>query len=137
MYDRWEYTVPANTAEASSIKVECKVSLGTLTDLRVYAPLGCAGLLRCRVFIGEKSVAPRSAKSYLAGEGFIADLRGVNEPISGNLPVLRWELWNLDDTNDHTPWMDAAWVETEESYDKLGYVQLRELATALKRALRI
>jgi hypothetical protein len=135
MYDRWERTVLAGTAEENAVVVECKVTPGTLTDLRVYAPSGCKGLLKCRVFIGEKPIAPRSGKAFLAGEGFIADIRGAFEPITGNLPVLKWVLWNEDITWPHTPWMDANWISEDEPYERTTSRTMVEFAANMNRLL--
>lgn len=135
MYDRWEYTVPKNTAEEDAIVVECNVTPGTLTDLRVYAPSGCAGLLKCRVFIGERPIAPRSGKAFLAGEGFIAEIRGAFELISGNIPVLRWVLWNEDTLFDHTPWMDASWISEDEPYERTTSRAMVEFVANMNRLL--
>jgi len=135
MYDRWEYTVPANTAEADAIRVKCKVTPGMLTRLRVYHPQGCENLVRGRVFLGEKPIAPRSSKNYLAGEGFVCDIRDARETISEDLPVLNWELWNLDDTYNHTPWIDAEWTSEYEPYEKKIHQSIHDFVTDLRRLI--
>lgn len=127
MNDRWEYTIPANTLEVDRIKVECKISPGLLTKLVVYYPPGCHGLARCRVFLGQKPVAPRTPAHYLAGNGMAITLDNVNEFITENIPVLTWEVWNVDDTYPHTPWMLAEWISEEEPVEHRIYAILKKL----------
>lgn len=135
MHDRWEYTIPADTAEADAVKVPCKISPGALVGLRVYHPRGCRDLVRSRIMLGEKPIAPRSAKHFLAGEGFVCDMRNVWEPIKEDLPVLNWTLWNTDDTFPHTPWIDAEWISSDEPYALMTYRVVYELVNILKKVL--
>lgn len=127
MFDQWELTIPANTAETAPEKKECKISIGILTELFVFFPAGCHGLARCRVFLGMKPVAPRSPKHYLAGDDGPIDVKGLIEPIRPNLPVLNWELWNLDETYTHTLWLGATWTPLEESELDQMIEQLKNL----------
>lgn len=135
MFDRWEYTITANTSEALRKKVECKISPGTLTDLVVYFPPGCHGMVKCRVFLGEKPVAPRSAARYLAADGFAIELHNINELISENLPVLTWEIWSPDTAYPHALWMSAEWISAEESYEKQTVSILKEFTKTLRRLI--
>lgn len=137
MQDRWEYTIPANTAEADKVKVECKISPGTLKDLDIYFPAGCQDLARCRIFLGEKNIAPRSGGSHISGEDTLIPFHGINERVREDLSVLNWFVWNLDDTFDHTIWLSAVWTEEDEPYDKKSYSALEELNSALRRILRL
>lgn len=79
------------------------------------------------MFLGEKPIAPRSPKHYLAGDDGPIDIRGLYEPIRPNLPVLNWHLWNVDETYDHTLWMGATWMPLEESELKSIEKQLKAL----------
>lgn len=133
MFDRWEYTVPANTAEVDAVKIECKISPGMLTDLVVFFPPGCHGLAKSRVFLGEKPIAPRSAKGYLAADAFAVELHHINELISENLPVLRWELWSPGSSYPHTLWMSAEWISAEEPYEKQTVTVIRDLVDIIKK----
>jgi hypothetical protein len=135
--DRWEYTIPHNTSEAGAIKVECPISPGLLTDLFIYFPGGCKNLARCRVFIGEKPIAPRSAKHYIAADAQLIPLRMINELISDNLPVLNWWVWNLDDTYDHTIWMLALWQGMDEPVDLMTYRELKDLVDLWKKLIGV
>lgn len=132
MYDQWRYTVAANTAEADAVKVEAKVSPGILTDLRVFMPPGCADLVKSRVFLGQKPIAPRSEGHYLAGEGYVADLHYMREPIREDLPVLNWYIWSNGTRYSHTPIMDAAWLSISEPWEKQMIDEIRELRASIR-----
>lgn len=137
MFDRWEYTIPANTTEANAVKRECKVTRGVLTDLLIYFPPGCHNLARCRIFLGEKAIAPRDESNFIAADGMAIPIRYFNEPIKEDLPVLNWHCWNLDDTFDHTIWMSAQWIGLDEPYEAKMYQELKNLALLLKRMMRV
>lgn len=132
MHDRWEYTIPPRTTEKNRIRVECPVSSGTLTRLCVYFPPGNYDLGRCRIRLGEKPIAPRSPSSFLTSNGHMIVLEDMEENIDENRPVLIWELWNLDMTWPHTPWMTAEWVGAEEPYAKTSAFSIRRLVAVLE-----
>lgn len=127
MFEQFEYTIPANTSLANRAKQELKISIGILTDLFIFFPAGCHGLARCRVFLGEKPVAPRTPSSYVAGDDGPVNVNSLLEPIKPNLPVLNWELWNLDDTYTHTLWLGATWTPLTESELKQILLELKTM----------
>jgi len=135
MFDRWEYTVPAGTKEADAIRVECKISPGVLTDLVVFFPPGCHGLVKSKVYLGEKPIAPRSDKQCLAADAFAVELHHVNELISENRPVLNWFLWAPETSYPHTLWMSAEWISADEPYEKRGVRVMEDFVGIFKRLL--
>lgn len=135
MHDRWEYTIPADTAEADAVRVECRISPGVLKTLIVYNPPGCENLARCRVFLGEKPIAPRSKSNYIAMDGDMIVLRELNEPIRDDLPVLNWEVWNEDQTYGHTIWLAAEWISADEPHEKRAADLLADFVGLMKRLL--
>lgn len=137
MHDRWEYTIPANTAEADAIRVKCGVSPGTLRSLIIFMPRGCQNLARCRVFIGERPVAPRSMKNFIACEGYALELRHLDEPIQEDLPVLNWDVWNIDETWPHTIWMSAEWTTAPEPYEKTTARSIGDFVSIMKRLIGV
>ncbi|MBA7711475.1 hypothetical protein ES703_120438 [subsurface metagenome] len=74
MYDRWEYTIPEDLGEDERRRVKCPITRGFLRSLTIYFPPGCHNLARCRVFVGERPVAPRSAGHYIAAEGMAVNI---------------------------------------------------------------
>lgn len=136
MNDRWEHTITANKAFASRDKLQLQISPGVLTKLIIFFPAGCQSLARCRVFLGQKPVAPRSAAHYLAGDNLAIVLDQMDESIKENLPELNWELWNIDDTYSHTLWLLAEWISEDEPYAMKTYRVTRNLASILTRMFR-
>jgi len=137
VFDRWSYSIPANTSEADAISVECKISTGLLTELCMFFPDGCENLARARAFVGEKPVMPRSAKNYIAADGMPIYAKDLNEPITGNIPVINWHVWNLDDTYDHEIWLYAIWMSDEEPYQRATYFALSDFIKLLKKLFRM
>jgi len=136
MFDFWEYTVPKNTAETALIRRECKISPGILTDIRVYFPLGVNSVAKARVYIGEKPVLPRSAKSYVTGDGADVGAIDIFEPITGNRPILNWDVWNTSTKNDHTLQLKATWVTEEEmAADRALLAAMLNRLDSINRAL--
>jgi len=133
MFDRWEYVAPADKTEAEAEKVVCKLSPGLLQQLRIFIPQGSKKYVRCRVFLGEKPIAPRSKGQYLSGEGFVVDLQDLREPIKEDLPVLNWFVWNTDATYPHTPWMSAAWLSIDVPYEKELLEEMKDFINIFKQ----
>lgn len=137
MYDRWEYTIPANTAEADAKRVRCPITKGFLRSLMVYYPPGCMNLARCRIFAGERPVAPRSPANYMAGNGMAVHIRYLNEPIQDDIPVLNWHVWNVDELFDHTIWMSAEWISEEKPYEMKMMHQMDEFIQIMRSVLGV
>ena len=123
MFDQWQQTVPANTAEADSLKVKLTISPGILRAIYLYFPAGVQQLAKCRVFLGVKPIVPRSAGRFVTGEDVLIPVTNMTENISENIPELTWELWNEDDTYDHTLWLNAEWITAEEAETQLSLFQ--------------
>lgn len=115
MFEQWHYTIPANTSADDFITVELKISIGVIKRLMVYFPYGCEFLARCRVLLGAKPLLPRSRAGYVTGNGSLIDVGEITEPTKGNNPELVWELWNLDETYNHTLTLTCSWVSEEEA----------------------
>lgn len=137
MYDRWEYTIPADTAEADRIRVKCPITKGFLRSLTVFFPPGCFNLARCRVFAGERPVAPRSAANYIAADGMATHLQYLNEPIWEDIPVLNWDVWNVDELFDHTIWMSAEWISEEKPCEMKMMHQMEEFLQIMRDVLGV
>jgi len=136
VFDRWEYTIPKETAETALIVQQCRISPGTLTGLWLFFPAGCHGLARSRVLLGLKPIMPRSAGNCVAADDMAIVLSQVNEPIKGNLPFLRWELWNVDDTYPHTLWLGAEWISEDEPLSLKTYRATQALVDLWRAILR-
>lgn len=137
LYDRWEYTIPPNTAEADKVRIPCPITPGFLRSLTVYFPPGCHGLARCRVFVGERPVAPRSGKHFIAANDMAVHIQYLNEPVQEDIPVLNWEVWNLDEAYPHTIWMSAEWISAEKPYEMKMMNQMDEFLSIMRKVLGV
>ena len=114
MFEQWFHTTLAGTSESNANRVKCKISNGILRNIYIYFPSGCMYLAKCRVFLGEKPVIPRSAKGYIAGEGTLVPAMHLFDNITENLNVLNWDIWNEDTANPHTLFLIAEWTTEDE-----------------------
>jgi len=79
---------------------------------------------------------PRSPGHYVAADDMAIVLSQVNEKIKGNLPLLRWELWNIDDTYPHTLWLGAEWISEDEPLSLKTYKATQALVDLWRAVLR-
>lgn len=137
MFDRWEYTIPADTAEADKIRVKCPITRGFLRSITLFMPEGCWNYARCRVFVGERPIVPRSAGNFIALNGIAERIRYLNEPVWDDIPMLNWDVWNLDDTYDHTIWMSAEWLSEEKPYEMKMVHQMEEFLSLMRNLIGV
>ena len=137
MYDRWEYTIPAGREEADAIRVPCPVTKGFLRSLTIFFPPGCQNLARCRVAVGLRPIAPRSKSNYIAADAMAVRIQYLNEPIWEDLPVLNWDVWNLDTANPHTIWMSAEWLSEEKPYEMKMAHMMEEFITTINKLIGV
>lgn len=137
MFDRWEYTIPANTAEADAVRVTCPITKGFLKSINIYFPPGCWGLARCRIFVGQRPIVPRSSANFIAADSALIPIRYLNEPVQDDIPVLNWDVWNLDQAYPHTIWMSAEWLSEEKPYEMQMAHQMEEFITVINRLLGV
>jgi len=114
MFEQWQYTITALTAEADLVRRELAISKGILKRLDVLFPFGCEFYARCRVFVGSKPILPRSSKGYATGNGMPVSTGDIFESMLEDIPTLIWELWNLDEIYPHTLTLSATWIAEEE-----------------------
>lgn len=76
---------------------------------------------------------PRSRANYLAAEDMAVDHRNINVRVREDLPVLNWDVWNIDDTYPHTIWMAAQWMSEDEPYELMIFRVMRDFVNAFKR----
>jgi len=124
-------TVPANTPESNPVVETINVSEAYVTEISVYFPSGCYALVRGRAFYGSEQIAPKPAGSDFRGNGML-----VRSPMRWKCPEkpcpIRFELWNIDDTYDHTP---IIYITTAEEEEARPYKVLQDFITILKRLM--
>ena len=140
MFERWEYEIPKNTAEADKILEHVEISLGVITAVEVGFAAGCGGydwstnesvmLARSRLLWKQSAIAPRSPSGYLAADDFVIRIEPMLFPILKGEPILTWELWNLDDTYPHELWLGINWLTKEELEKELD--QMKQLGYSMQ-----
>jgi len=121
MFFSWDIKVPANTREDTPLERTLRLTLGTIEDVTVYFPLGCAGLVGVRLLRGGFQLVPLSPGEWLTGN-FQAVPCKVNYELSSAPAELKLVAVNLDDTFPHTVsvWINLARREVyrEEQYQR-------------------
>jgi len=98
--DFWfEKTTPANTAKVDALEEEIKLSAGTIEQVWIFHPAGCAGLAYATITEGIHQLYPTNPKEAYHGDGIpfiFPDDHKLKKPA-----LLKLKTWNLDDTYDH------------------------------------
>jgi len=126
-------TVPASTPEDTPVVREFNIEEDYVTSIDVYFPPGCCGLCRARAYYGSEQIAPKPAGSDFRGDGAL-----VKSPMRWRIPErpcpIRFELWNLDDTYEHTP---ILYIVTAEEEEAKPYKVLSDFVSILKKLMGI
>ena len=95
-------TVPPNTTRDNAVRQVVKVAPGTLEQLEIEFPTGCAGLVHVQILYQDVQTWPSNLDQSFTGNGSHLVFRE-------SLPVKKAPFefiiraWNLDDTYPHTP----------------------------------
>ena len=94
-------TIPKLTLATAKVSVTCEIHPGTVKQLQVYFPPGCAALAHVQVFFWDRQVWPTNPNSDFTGDdtllSFPENLVIVEAPFEF---VIKG--WNDDDTYPHT-----------------------------------
>ena len=96
-----QITIAKNTSEANASQTEIKVSKGVITNIWINFPSGCAGLVKLRVYHEGHPFLPVNADNYIRGNNYTFKFPIMYE-ITEEPMTLKVELWNDDDTFEHT-----------------------------------
>jgi hypothetical protein len=95
-------TIPKLTQRAAPVSEVIPVHPGTVKQVEVFFPPGCAGLAHVTIWYWERQVWPGNPDGYFTGDGqsltFPEDLELTDQPYSFTVKG-----WNEDDTYSHTP----------------------------------
>lgn len=96
-----DITVTKATTEATLETTRIKMHSGIITNIGVYFPPGCVGLVKVRLRIGRHQIAPFNPSGQFVGNDqyiwYNEFLPLVDEPY-----VVWCEAWNEDAVYDHT-----------------------------------
>ena len=129
-------TTPANTAKASALELELKLTEGVITQVWMLHPEGCHGLAHAAIFEGGHQLYPNNPDEDYHGND-VPMILGDNYELKGPA-LLKLKTWNLDETYPHTVYIRISVlrgkidVQTQALIDSLE--GLRVLLTGTRTA---
>lgn len=96
-----QITISADTSEANAEKTYFKVNRGVISKIWVTFPSGCVGLVKMRMYHEGHPFLPVNQDNYIRGNGYTFEFPVMFE-ITEEPQLLTVEIWNDDDTYDHT-----------------------------------
>jgi hypothetical protein len=104
MQYKQELPVDPNTTEENATEYRVKLTSGTITEILIHFPWGCANLVHCQVLRNTWQILPLTRGEYLGGNDFthkyLTKLDILEEPYE-----IIVKLYNDDDTYLHTPFI--------------------------------
>ena len=101
MFYSFDLVIPANTTEASPLRLDVEMAPGTVHRVEVQIPRGVRGLARTRALHALHQVWPANPDGSLTGDDVLIawteEWELDEEPFA-----LTLEGWNTDDTFSHT-----------------------------------
>lgn len=92
-------STPANTAKKDALKIDLKLTKGTITRVSLFHPEGCHGLAYAAILHGKHQRYPRNSPDAYHGNDvpmITEDNYKLGEPA-----LLKLVTWNTDDTYAH------------------------------------
>lgn len=86
-------TIPAGTAKASPIKLQCALGWSRVSQLLVTFPPGCSGFVGVRFLYSDNPVYPIGSSSF-----FVMDDFTLSIPVTNQKPGGQWSMsgYNTD-----------------------------------------
>jgi len=94
-------TVPANTLQSDPAKEFVLLVRGILSEIEIWFPPGCAGLVHCQVYDGPHQVFPREDGQSFVGDDWHILIKDAL-PIHGEPFGLTVLGWSPGASYDHT-----------------------------------
>lgn len=95
-------TIQPNTAETSPTRLNVKLNIGTLVNVEVYFPWGCAGAVGVRVLHYESQLFPTNPDEWFTGNDILIRFECEYEILEGP-GEFKIEGYNECDTYPHAP----------------------------------
>ncbi len=96
-----DITIPANTSRNDQIRTDLKVHKGVIYEFEVVFPPGCAGLVKCAIFVGGEQIIPFKEGTYLKGDTFPVRGREYVD-LKNDTNEIHIYSYNEDEVYDHT-----------------------------------
>jgi len=94
-------TIPANTTESDPHEEYLEVCFGTISQVFVLFPPGCAGLAHLQIFYQTRQIFPTTPGGSFTGDDTQYEF-SERWPIYESPHELLLRAWNTDDTYEHT-----------------------------------
>jgi len=104
MIFRWEQTIPANTPRSAPLEWKMRITTGTITNVWIFFPWGCANLAGIQIWYEGTQVWPVTANEWMRGNDILYHFEDPYR-IETEPTFLLIKGYNEDDTYDHTPWV--------------------------------
>ena len=95
-------SIPANTAKSAAVDTDLFIHAGTVTQVSIEFPKGCAGLVHAQIFHWERQLWPTNTDSDFASDAaqivFTEDYKVIDPPF-----MFTVREWNLDELYAHAP----------------------------------
>ena len=99
----YDFAIPvsANTTRNTAETTDLSLAPGTVQEVEILFPSGCAGLVHVTIRRGLHQVWPANADGSIIGDGDTVDWL-EDYPMYDAPTTLQCVAWNEDDTYDHT-----------------------------------
>jgi len=133
MFYQFALPLPANTAKADEINLECVLSYGKIRKIDVQFPTGCGGFAHLAIDRFGRQLLPTNTGSYFVSDGELIssdeDIDIMDRPYSIYLRG-----YNTDDTYSHTIYvrvflhleLEGVMVQAAEKLSQQLITQLQE-----------
>ena len=98
----FELAIPKNTSAEYPVSESLRIPAGTITQVRIYFPAGCAALVGVRIRVDELQVYPSNPDKWYVGDDIQISFTDEFE-LTENFSTVVVEGYNLDDTFAHLP----------------------------------
>ena len=130
MFFEYDITVTKLTTEATAEETRLPLSKGIINFINVQFPIGCAGLVHCRLEHHTFPHFPSNPSGNFKSDGFIIPVQGpikfLSEPHEVNVVA-----WNEDDSLDHTITLRFDITESEP------YIRMIKIFEGLAKLLKL
>lgn len=101
MFYAFNIPIAANTAAASPVTEDLKLTAGIITWVGIQFPSGCDGFAHCVLQHEGHQWLPTNPDDNFCSSGYVIPIAEHYE-IREDINIVKFVGWNLDDTYDHT-----------------------------------
>ncbi len=130
MFYEYGVTIPKSKAETTPTTQDLRLAKGVIHKVHVQFPIGCAGLVHCRLTHHSFGELPTNPDGSFSSDGYIVSsespLEFFKEPY-----IIKFIGWNEDDTYAHTVTVRFDIIESQ------AYIWLLSLFKGIEKMLKL